>query len=56
MNPITNDNKIIHRYHMNKQKEYLSKNVLHKFHAYRTCHSRVIAHVLFLEHLRYLGF
>ena len=30
----------------------ITKNILQKFHANPTCHSRVITYVLFLEHLR----
>ena len=35
---------------------YHRKYILQKFHANPTCNSRVIAYVLFLEHLRYYRF
>ena len=35
---------------------YFQKIILRKFHAYPTSYSRVIVHVLFLEHLWYFRF
>ena len=50
------DNDVIDIKCMQKIKIYYAKIILPKFHAYLTSHSRVIVHVLFLEHLRYFRF
>ena len=41
---------------MQKIKTYIARIILLKFYADVTSHSRVIVHVLFLEHLRYFRF
>ena len=49
---ITYDNEIIGKFLIivcNKS----SRSVLYKFHGYLTYNSRVIAYVIFLEHLQY---
>ena len=53
---FTYDITIIDDNQIDKSKECIKKYVLHQFHAYRTCHSRVTAYVLFLEHLEYWRF
>ena len=41
---------------LSKSIECIRKNILHKLPAYWTCHSRVVAYVLFLEHQRFFKF
>ena len=60
--PFTQDSLISQNFILNCKssipnlKIYLTKNMLREFCAYRTCNSKVIAHVLFLEHLQYIRF